>query len=144
MNKKFLYRFVNSANSVGAKLLISAFLVFSMACTKTEGEGGLATIKGRVLVKEYNATFTLLEDTYYAQDEDVFILYGDEQSIGDRVKTSYDGWFEFNYLRPGNYQVYCYSKDSSLQTMAKIPIVRDVLITGRKEVVEVDEMIIFN
>lgn len=114
-----------------------------LSCAKTEGEGGLATIRGRILVKEYNSTFTILQDTYYAQDQDVFIIYGDAKMVSDRARTTYDGWFEFRNLRPGSYQVYCYSKDSTLQTLAKIPVISNVLITGKKEVVELEEMVIF-
>lgn len=118
-------------------------LVFPMACAKTEGEGGLATIRGRVLVKEYNSTFTVLQEEYYVGDEDVFIIYGDGKRVDDRERTTFDGWFEFRYLRPGNYTVYAYSKDSTLQTNAKIPVIREVTINGRKDVVEVEELVIF-
>jgi hypothetical protein len=122
-------------------LLTTSLLVLS--CAKSEGEGGLATIRGRVLVKEYNGTFTILKDTYYAQDEDVFIIYGDAKMVSDRARTTYDGWFEFRNLRPGSYQVYCYSNDSTLQTLAKIPVISHVLITGKKELIMLDEMVIF-
>lgn len=122
---------------------IMAGLLLTAGCEKPEGEGGLATIRGRVLVKDYDKTYTILEDTYYAQDEDVFIIYGDEKSVGDRVRTTYDGWFEFPWLRPGTYQVYAYSKDSTLQTLAKIPVIREVEITDRKQIVEVEEIVIF-
>jgi hypothetical protein len=118
-------------------------LVVLSSCTKSEGIGGKASIRGRVLVKEYNNTFTILKDTYFGQDEDVFIIYGDEKVVADRVRTTYDGWFEFRWLRPGNYQVYCYSKDSTLQTLAKIPVIREVVIDGKKDQIEVEEMIIF-
>ncbi len=122
-------------------MVLVCFIIIS--CTKTEGEGGLASIKGRVLVKEYNNTFTMLKDTYYGQDEDVFIIYGDTKKVSDRARTTYDGWFEFSYLRPGYYQVYCYSKDSTLQTLAKIPVIREVQIKDKKEEIVVEEMVIF-
>jgi len=123
--------------------LFAPLMVLSFSCAKTEGEGGLATIRGRVLVKEYNSTFTVLQEEYYGYDEDVFIIFGDGKKVDGRERTTYDGWFEFRYLRPGNYRVYAYSKDSTLQTGAKIPVILEVTITGRKEVVELDELIIF-
>ncbi|HRZ42085.1 MAG TPA: hypothetical protein P5228_05210 [Bacteroidales bacterium] len=126
-----------------AIVLILATLTIVPGCEKPEGEGGLATIRGRVLVKHYNSSFNILEETYYAQDEDVFIIYGDEKSVGDRVRTTYDGWFEFPWLRPGKYMVYAYSKDSTLQTQAKIPVIREVEITDTKQQVEVPEIVIF-
>lgn len=124
-------------------LLLAAGLAFVVSCAKSEGEGGLAIIRGRVLVKDYNSTFTVLLEEYYAGDEDVYIIYGDGKKVDGRERTTYDGWFEFRYLRPGNYKVYAYSKDSTLQTAASIPVIREVNITGRKEVVELDELVIF-
>ncbi len=127
-----------------ATAIITLAVILLVGCEKPEGEGGLATIRGRVLVKDYNSTFTQLLDTYYAQDEEVYIIYGEDKAVGDRVRTSYDGWFEFAFLRPGKYKVYAYSKDSTLQTLAKIPVIRDVVITTRKEVVETEEIVVFN
>jgi hypothetical protein len=128
---------------IAVPALLAALMIIPVACAKTEGEGGLATIRGRVLVKEYNSTFTVLLEEYYGYDEDVFITFGDGKKVDGRERTTYDGWFEFRYLRPGNYKVYAYSKDSSLQTGAKIPVIREVTITGRKEMVELEELVIF-
>jgi len=124
-------------------IVMALWVILAGSCAKTEGEGGLATIRGRVLVKEYNSTFTVLQEEYYGPDEDVYIIYGDGKKVADREHTTYDGWFEFRYLRPGNYTVYAYSKDSTMQTNAKIPVIREVQITGRKEVVFLDELVIF-
>jgi hypothetical protein len=58
---------------IAVPALLAALMIIPVACAKTEGEGGLATIRGRVLVKEYNSTFTVLLEEYYGYDEDVFI-----------------------------------------------------------------------
>ncbi len=107
------------------------------SCSKEAGEGGNSSIYGKVLVKNYNSTFTLLKEEYYAQDEDVYIIYGDDRTYSDRVRTSYDGSFEFKNLRSGEYHIYCYSKDSSFLTNALIPVIRDVTIESPKQSVEV-------
>lgn len=79
------------------------------ACTKTEGTGGAATISGTVTVEEYNSFGTLLS-TYPAQDQKVYIIYGnDDNVVDDDVSTSYDGAFEFKYLRQGSYTAFVYS-----------------------------------
>ena len=130
-------------NALIGTLFISLAIIVT-SCAKEEGVGGLASIRGRIFVKEYNSTFTVLKDSYYAQDESVYIVYGDDVSYADKVNTNYDGWFEFQYLRPGKYKVYCYSKDSTLQTLAKIPIIEEVEITARKQSILLDEMVIFN
>lgn len=142
MNNTIMRKRTQSIGKITLSAAFGLFLLIISGCSKVEGVGGLATIRGRVLVKEYNSTFTVLQDTYYAQDEEVFIIYGDEKSVGDRVRTRYDGWFEFPYLRTGHYQVYAYSKDSTLQTLAEIPVIREVEINGRKDLIEVEEMVI--
>jgi len=120
-------------------LIISALVILS-SCEKKPGEGGNATIYGRVLVRDYNPTFTALLDTYWGQDEDVFIIYGDEKGVSDRVRTSYNGGFQFKYLRPGKYTIFAYSKDSTLTTIANIPIIRTVVISNDEEDVEVPQI----
>jgi hypothetical protein len=124
-------------------LSLVVFITLSFSCKKEAGEGGNSSIYGKVYVKDYNSTFTILQDEYYGQDVDVYIIYGDEKSYGDHTSTNYDGTFEFKYLRPGTYHVYAYSKDSTLQTSASIPIIKDVEISDKGEEVESPEIIIF-
>jgi hypothetical protein len=121
--------------------LLLAFTILS--CSKEPGTGGNSTIYGKVMVKDYNSTYTILNEEYYGQDVDVYLIYGDNRTYSDHVKTSYDGNFEFKYLRTGDYHVYCYSEDSTLQTKALIPVIRDVSITKNKQEVEVPEIDIF-
>ncbi|MFM1746331.1 MAG: hypothetical protein RLZZ630_2268, partial [Bacteroidota bacterium] len=90
-------------------LVVSCFLT---SCAKEEGKGGDASIYGKVFVKNYNSTFTQLVSSYYAADTYVYLIYGDDISYGERVKTDYEGEFEFKYLYPGDYRVYVYSDDS--------------------------------
>jgi len=92
-------------------LLIISFL---LSCSEGAGEGGRATIKGKIKEKNYydDGYFDLLLGEYPSQGEDVYIIYGDEPSFGDRTKTNHDGVYEFRYLRKGKYTIYAYSKDS--------------------------------
>ncbi|MCX6269863.1 MAG: hypothetical protein NTU44_01345 [Bacteroidetes bacterium] len=122
-------------------LLFTSAVLFS--CKKDPGVGGTSGIYGKVYVKDYNATFTVLQDEYYAPDVDVYIIYGDDKSYGDKVKTSYDGTYEFKYLRKGTYHVYAYSKDSTLQTTSDLAVIKKVEITKNHQDVEVPEIIIF-
>jgi hypothetical protein len=117
--------------------------VFYTSCKKDPGSGGTSSIYGKVFAKDYNSTFTVLLESYYAQDYDVYLIYGDDKTYGDKVKTSYDGTFEFKYLRKGTYHVYAYSKDSTLLTNAMIPVIEDVEITKNNEDVETPEIVIF-
>ncbi len=92
-------------------LTLASFLIFS--CSKEEGVGGRSSIKGKVYAKNYNSSFTQILSEYYAPEENVYIIYGDNQNYDDKIKTGPDGTFEFKQLRKGNYTVYVYSKDTT-------------------------------
>ncbi|OUT69992.1 MAG: hypothetical protein CBB76_07460 [Crocinitomicaceae bacterium TMED16] len=91
------------------KLFLFLFLLiitFSY-CSKVEGPGGTITIKGKVVERDHVGV-NIFE--YPAVDQDVFIIYGNQNSFyDDDIKTSYDGSFEFRYLQKGDYQVFVYS-----------------------------------
>ena len=125
-------------------ILLSGMTILLYSCEKEPGEGGKSTIYGKVFVKDYNATFTNLEEEYYGPDIWVYIIYGDDRDYSDRILTSYDGTYEFKYLRPGTYHVYAYSKDSTLQTNALLPVIRDVEVPKKKQEVEVEDIVIFD
>lgn len=66
-------------------------------------------------------------------DEDVYIIYGDEDDIyDDNIKTSYDGTFKFTNLRQGTYKIFAYSEDESLQEPL-IPVVESIEIGKNDE-----------
>lgn len=133
MNSQIRYFFIS--------LVIFSMVAFS--CKKDEGIGGTSSIKGKVITREYNSNFTELQEQYYATDEDVFIIYGDEATYGDKVTTNYDGTYEFNYLREGDYRIYAYSEDSAhYPTKHLIPVLVDVRISGKKETVEAKDIVI--
>jgi hypothetical protein len=95
--------------------IVVAIVTLFAACTTGPGPGGKASIQGKVkMTNRWSATCTELAqpfDSFYAGDVDVYIIYGDDPSYGDRVKTGPDGTFWFKYLRPGKYTVYAFSKD---------------------------------
>jgi hypothetical protein len=124
---------------------ILALSVLLFSCSKDPGEGGNSSIYGSVWVKNYNSTFTVLNGEYEGADEDVYIIYGDGNGYSDKVSANYKGVYEFKYLRPGKYTIYIYSKDSTLQSPSgKIPIIKEVEITEKKQEIEVPEITIFN
>ncbi|MBI5540392.1 MAG: hypothetical protein HY951_10070 [Bacteroidia bacterium] len=125
-------------------LIILTMVVLS-SCSKKPGEGGSSNIKGKVYAKYYNKTFTLLEGQGYAPDKDIYIIYGDEASYGDRTRTNYDGTYEFQFLRKGKYRIYVYSKDSTLTIPSGVnSIITDVEITGNRQTVIVPDLKIFD
>lgn len=53
-------------------------------------------------------------DEYDVPEYDVYIIYGDKDNVyDDRMKTNYDGTFEFKNLRKGSYRVFVYTLDLS-------------------------------
>ncbi len=89
-------------------------LILFSACKKEEGKGGNSTIEGFVVTDRYDPSFTVLLGQYPAVDLDVFIQYGDEVGVSDRVITDYNGKFSFKFLYPGDYTVFTYSEDSNI------------------------------
>ena len=116
------------------------------ACTPQAGDGGVASLTGRVEV-ERRAVISNPAGavTYPGADVDVFITYGDRVGPDDKVTTNFDGEFAFYGLTPGTYSVYVYSED----TMPQIPqapdiaIVEEVDIAGRRDAVDVGTIRIF-
>ncbi len=133
------------------KTITTFFLVLLLgigfiACEKDPGKGGTSTIRGKVIIREYNRDFTIQKTPDYpGAKEDVFIIYGDDAVYGDKFETNYDGIYEFNYLREGSYTVYAYSKDSTKNydlTSEEIPVIRQVEITAKNQTVEVPDIIV--
>lgn len=119
------------------------FLVYAlpvlllMSCNKEAGEGGQASIRGKVntnirLVLTNPSTF---QTSFPAADQEVFIVYGENISPDDRVHTNFDGEFEFQFLREGTYTIYTYSKDTTGTNGVdpdRMAVVKEVEITDRK------------
>lgn len=124
---------------------ITAISVLAISCKK-EGEGGDAAIRGYVHAKKFNTTFTQYLGEYPAAAKSVYIIYGkDGYGYDDRVYTDYNGRFEIPYLYPGDYQIYVYSKDSTRVSLTgNVPVVRDIHIAGRKDVIEIDTILVFD
>jgi hypothetical protein len=123
-------------------ILAIALTVAVSSCKKPAGEGGTSSITGMVHVTNYNSNFTVVNDEYPGADLDVYIIYGDDVTYGNHYKTSYDGKFEFKYLRPGKYKVYTYSKDKEAYqdgnpNAPDKAVVLEVEITKKKQTVDV-------
>lgn len=92
-------------------LVVSSAAFFS--CKKGPGEGGQTSIIGKVWAEEWDdISYTQHYDSLdrWAADEEVYVIYGNDASYGDRIRTGPDGVFEFRYLRAGDYTIYVYSE----------------------------------
>lgn len=117
-------------------LVVLAMLasVLFQSCEKDPGEGGNSSIRGYVHVTDYNSTFLVVQGEYPGADEYVYIIYGNDVSYGDRIRTSPDGTFEFKYLREGKYTIYVYQEDTTLSGQSVVA--RTIEITGKKQTVD--------
>jgi hypothetical protein len=120
--------------SVSIALLALFTSLFFQSCEKDAGEGGNSSIRGYVHVTDYNSTFLVVQGEYPGADEYVYIIYGNDVSYGDRIRTSPDGTFEFKYLREGKYTIYVYQDDTTLSGQSVVA--RNVEINKKKQSVD--------
>jgi len=106
--------------------LLLALLSVLWGCLKEPGPGGTATIAGKIYAYDYDAEMNNLRTQYYAPDEEVYIIYGDDSIFSDRTRTSYDGSFRFEYLRPGSYTIFAYSKNVITKLPPLVPMKKTV------------------
>ncbi len=135
-----------------SSVILILYLFIIASCKKDAGEGGTSSIRGKIHVKKYDNTFSLLLADYYGPNEDTYIIYGtDHTTYDNNYKTSYDGTYEFKYLQKGTYTIFCYSIDTTGVattgtvdlTKPKIAVSQTVKITDSNQTVEVPEILIF-
>lgn len=115
-------------------MLPALALLCVIGCKKEPGSGGDALITGVVMARDYNSTFTSVIGEYPASDEYVYIVYGDHPGYDKRIKTDYNGAFQFEFLYEGKYTIYAYSADSTLSELdGTVPVIRSIEITERKQ-----------
>lgn len=116
----------------------AAVTLFS--CTKGPGEGGTSAIKGKIYIEDYNGS-GVLQAEYYAPEERVYLIFGDEGFYGMDTRTSFDGTYEFNYLKKGSYTVFAYS-DCDTCASGVIASSMKLEITDNNSTLEVADIIL--
>ena len=118
-------------------IVFSILSIVILSCKKGPGEGGRTSIIGKVWAEEWDdISYTQHYDSLdrWAADEEIYIIYGDDVSYGDRIRTGPDGVFEFKYLREGDYTVYVYSEapeNSAATAGGKVAVSKRVSIPKR-------------
>lgn len=107
-------------------------------CKKNEGPGGTGVIKGKVKINLYNGS-VFTGDVIDGADVDVFIIYGGENTFyDDKITTSYDGSFEFRYLRKGDYKIFVYSQDVDNSSNGALePVFMSASLSKNNETIDV-------
>jgi len=119
---------------------IGTLVLLLSGCLKEPGIGGTSTITGKVYAHDYNAEMNKLRAEYYAPDEDVYIIYGDDSIFSDRTLTSYDGSYRFEYLRPGTYTVFAYSKNLETKLPPPVAVKKKVVIQEGSQVILIEDI----
>jgi phosphotransferase system glucose/maltose/N-acetylglucosamine-specific IIC component len=130
-------------------LLILTIAISFGACKKDAGTGGLASIEGHIAIQRRAvlSNANTIIDTVSGLDKEVYLVYGDHLSPDEKVVTNYNGDFSFTGLRPGEYTVYLYSKDTlgSSSTNPDHMVVKEILkVVSRKESVDAGTLMIYD
>lgn len=112
------------------------------SCTKEPGFGGNSAITGSAQVRIYNASFSELIEEIDLADEYVYLTAAGRSGYLERIRTSYNGTFEFNNLNPGDYVVYAYSKDTTGSSLNDIAVQLPVSITKAAESVNAGTLVV--
>jgi hypothetical protein len=107
--------------------LFFPFFLFLFSCNNQEGMGGSSSLEGYVYVIEHwDNNYTFQTDTFPALDAEVFLEFGDDLRVGERVRSGREGYYRFDYLRKGNYTVYALSDFGE----RKEPVAKKVKVSG--------------
>ena len=125
----------------GIAVISMLFMLFS--CEKPEGPGGRGSIKGQVMVRTFDKGFRIQQAEFPAANEDVYIMYGDEQTISDDQATTPDGRFEFQYLSKGDYTIFLFSEDSTGQSTSGFVVVEHTVnLSSTRQVADLGKIYI--
>lgn len=128
-------------------ILIVVCVALLSGCKKSEGLGGKASVTGVVNEEVWRVGGMGLElkGVFGSQGTDVQVIYGaDEGVFDDKIETGYNGKFEINYLRPGDYTVYVYSDcwdcDPGVDSVVKVSF----NIPDKTSEIDLGEILILN
>jgi hypothetical protein len=123
-------------------LTIALLLTGFTGCEKPPGPGGKATIKGKVYMVDYDNSQYYPYGEGYAAGERVYICYGNDNIVGNDVRTGINGEFEFRHLNKGKYRIFVNTADTSFKNKGNdrwLPVVKEVKIKGTSEVVTLED-----
>lgn len=123
-------------------------VIILLSCEKEEGEGGQATLKGKVIFRElYSNAILGIKDSIIAEypyaDERVYLSYGDNDIYDDDFRTDYKGEYKFEGLRKGTYTVYSIPPCKNCEKEVE-PVTQTVEITDGKGDTEVPTLYIYS
>ena len=131
---------IKDIKEIGKVPVYKAWKPLTEGYQRDEKQSRIDQIRDRVL-SHPDSVDTLVD----AQDLDVYIIYGKENSTyDDDQKTSHDGSFEFKYLNPGDYEIFVYSECMFCPQGQDSLILKSVKISNANEVNELDTIHVAN
>lgn len=115
---------------------------FAQSCEKPPGEGGTSTLIGRVYAIDTNQDGEY-QGEYWKADYRVYIIYGENPIFDDVTRTHFDGTYQFDFLYPGDYTLFCYSKCDTCDSGEDV-VMEKITIEGRGQTVEVPTITIID
>ena len=98
---------------------------------------GFASIKGAITLTNYSGS--TIKDISAAQEQEVYLTYNNHEFYDERIRTGYDGSFEFKNLILGDYLIYVYSEDVVTGGTEKDVVSFNVTITDKNQVIDLGE-----
>lgn len=123
-----------NSNSKEAEELLSIINSNNLVLSKLYGKKAPSSsdleslmVESSSYIRKVNRKFHFGKDTIVGCDEDVFIVYGNHDfGCDDKVNTSFDGSYRFNYLNDGKYKIFACNDNAD----GKEPVAFDVYVDG--------------
>jgi hypothetical protein len=141
-SKKIAKRKSGLVTILAYSTIFTILISLTTACKKDPGQGGLASISGKVYGYDINSS-GIVTDSGYVGDVKVYISYDNNQYADDDVNTSYTGDFSFQGLQKGKYTIYTYSECDSCN-FNQTPVVQEFEITSTKQDATLPDFVIYN
>ena len=122
-------------------IIATGFILVINSCQKQPGDGGLATIHGKVYSYQFDKYYQVIDSGYHANTT-VYLSYGNHTWEDQTTKSSYTGEYAFPYLHTGDYTIWVLNKCDSCNLNQSYDIVH-VTIDKPRETVEVRDLINF-
>ncbi len=133
-------------SNIKEQLLIILFLplLTMFSCGKEEGYGGNSAIVGKLKAHYTTPDYVSVLDSSVLMDDYVYIMFNEGPGYGDRVRTDFNGRFEFTGLSKGSYKVYAFGEDKNANSSESNPVVVEVLIDRNRSVTDIGDLVVKN
>lgn len=123
-------------NAIYRFSLLAIVALMLNGCAEEPGFGGSSAITGTLHQKVYDENFTQIIEEVELADAYVYLSIANTSGYIERVRTAFNGSYEFNNLNPGEYVVYVYSMDTTRLSLTDVTIEKPVIINAQDESID--------